>query len=46
MLKRLRAWFRSAVSGRFVSRRFADTHPRETIRERLHSPRPSRRDDR
>jgi hypothetical protein len=41
----IRHLFRSAVTGRFVSRAQAEAEPRETLRERIHSPRPSRRDD-
>jgi hypothetical protein len=46
MFRLLRSLFRSAVTGRFVSRRHAEENPRETLRERIHSPRTSRRDDR
>ena len=39
----IRRIWRSAVTGRFVSRLFARKHPRETVRERLHPVRPDHR---
>lgn len=33
MIRKLIAWFRSAITGRFVSRRYAEEHPDETVRE-------------
>ena len=33
-VRAIRRWFRSAVSGRFVSRRYAEEHPAETVEER------------
>lgn len=33
-IKRVLRRFRSAVTGRYVSERYADEHPRTTVRER------------
>lgn len=33
MNRRLRAWFRSAITGRFVTRLFARKHPHTTVKE-------------
>lgn len=34
MIRKALRWFRSAVTGRFVSRRFAEEHPETTVEER------------
>jgi hypothetical protein len=35
IIKRFWRAFRSAVTGRFVTRKYAEEHPRETIEERM-----------
>lgn len=35
MIRFLRWVWRSAVTGKFVSRRYAEEHPQETVRERV-----------
>ena len=34
MIRKALKWFRSAVTGRFVSRKFAEDHPDTTVEER------------
>lgn len=38
MAGRLRRWWRSAVTGRFVSRRYAERHPSTTVEEKTEEP--------
>jgi len=36
MIRRFIRWlYRSAITGRFVSRRYAQEHPAETVKERV-----------
>jgi hypothetical protein len=34
MIRKFITWFRSAVTGRFVSRKDAEAHPDTTVKER------------
>ena len=43
MIPKIIRAFRSAMTGRFVTHDYAEDHPRETVRERLHPLRPDHR---
>lgn len=34
MIRKALRWFRSAITGKFVSRKFAEEHPETTVEER------------
>lgn len=43
MIRKIVRAFRSAITGRFVTRDFAEDHSAETVRERIHPIRPDHR---